>query len=363
MKIDSCLIIKNEEENIEKLLNQLLIFSHEIHITDTGSTDNTLNILKKLQNNNSNLYIHYYEWDKDFGKARDYSMNCYDINADYQFWCDGDDLLNDKLIDTLSDFSKNNFLQDDVYYIKYKYWYTDENPHIRASLVKVAANIKWTDPIHEYLNINFKENSLNFSYFNNGSLILHQHNYDSLNHCDRNLDIFFNMEKNNHEFNTRNKYYYACELMNTDLKGLALLKFKEILDADNLDIYAIYAASELITNYSGDPCIYDYIMKLLKYGIFRKDFFYYLGNYHFDKGQEYIAKIYYLACINYPDPDDFVGFKYNDSCIYNSLLQLGLIEYNLGNNQESLKYNEKILELYPGDDIAINNIDILSTLI
>ena len=48
MKIDSCLILKNEEQNIEKLINQLLEFSNEIHLTDTGSTDNTVNIIKEI---------------------------------------------------------------------------------------------------------------------------------------------------------------------------------------------------------------------------------------------------------------------------------------------------------------------------
>ena len=59
--IDSCLIIKNEEENIKSLINQLLTFSHEIHITDTGSTDNTLNIIDELQTINSNIFLHYYK--------------------------------------------------------------------------------------------------------------------------------------------------------------------------------------------------------------------------------------------------------------------------------------------------------------
>ena len=161
MKIDSCLILKNEEKNIEKLINQLLEFSNEIHLTDTGSTDNTVNIIKEIQKKHSNVFLHYFEWCKDFAKARNYSLYCYECKADYQFWCDGDDELNDKLIETLKTFDG----QDDLYTLNYLY--TKTFLQKRNSLIKVAAQIKWVDPIHEFLYIT-QENSNNFTYFDNG---------------------------------------------------------------------------------------------------------------------------------------------------------------------------------------------------
>ena len=112
--IDSCLIIKNEEENIKSLINQLLTFSHEIHITDTGSTDNTLNIIDELQTINSNIFLHYYKWDMNFSNAKNYSLH-YDNNiSDYQFWCDGDDTLNDELINRLNEF-KYSYEEADIF--------------------------------------------------------------------------------------------------------------------------------------------------------------------------------------------------------------------------------------------------------
>lgn len=44
-KITSCLIIKNEKDNIIPLVESLLKFSDEIMIADTGSTDGTLDKL------------------------------------------------------------------------------------------------------------------------------------------------------------------------------------------------------------------------------------------------------------------------------------------------------------------------------
>ena len=55
MTIDTCIIVKNEEKTISKLIYQFLLFSNEIHITDTGSTDNTINLIKEAQKSNPNI--------------------------------------------------------------------------------------------------------------------------------------------------------------------------------------------------------------------------------------------------------------------------------------------------------------------
>jgi len=45
--ISACLIVQNEEKHIKKCIESLL-FTDEIIIYDTGSTDNTKNIIKEF---------------------------------------------------------------------------------------------------------------------------------------------------------------------------------------------------------------------------------------------------------------------------------------------------------------------------
>jgi glycosyltransferase involved in cell wall biosynthesis len=63
--ISACIIVKNEEKNIKTCLDSIKDHVTEIIVNDTGSTDNTQNILKSydckvLQN----------KWEEDFSKAR-----------------------------------------------------------------------------------------------------------------------------------------------------------------------------------------------------------------------------------------------------------------------------------------------------
>lgn len=358
--IDSCLIIKNEEENIKSLINQLLTFSHEIHITDTGSTDNTLNIINELQTINSNIFLHYYKWDMNFSNAKNYSLH-YDNNiSDYQFWCDGDDLLNDELINRLNEF-KYSYEEADIFYIKYKYYEDDLNPHVRTSLLKTAANHKWLDPIHEFIELR-PDFSLNFDYFNNGSLIIH-HRKEV--HANRNLEIFQNMEKTGWKFTARNLFYYGTELAAVGLRESALEMYKKCIYSK--DINDITDQINSLKEYAFLKFDEEWIKMfyyLLSNNYYRGDLFYLAGEYYFNvANNNELAKIYYLAAINYKY-DVCISFGLdNFNITVNPLLQLGLIAYNEKKYEESLSYNYKVLEYDSNNEIAKNNILFLNNTI
>jgi glycosyltransferase involved in cell wall biosynthesis len=72
-KLSICMIVKNEEKNIERCLKSLkpIIDSNiaELIIVDTGSTDETIHLAKKYVNN-----IYNYKWSGNFADARNYSI-------------------------------------------------------------------------------------------------------------------------------------------------------------------------------------------------------------------------------------------------------------------------------------------------
>ncbi|MDD2679507.1 MAG: glycosyltransferase family 2 protein [Candidatus Omnitrophica bacterium] len=68
--ISACMMVKNEEKNLERCLNSVKLLADEIVIVDTGSTDNTIEIAKKF---NARIYEH--PWANDFSLHRNQSIS------------------------------------------------------------------------------------------------------------------------------------------------------------------------------------------------------------------------------------------------------------------------------------------------
>ena len=353
MKIDTCIIVKNEEKTIKKLIEQFLVFSNEIHITDTGSTDNTIKIIEDFQKSYSNVFLHHFEWCMDFAKARNYSLTCYECKSDYQFWCDGDDELNDKLIETLKEFSQSDKYDADIYFMKYQYFDGDKNPHNRTSLLKVGRGLEWHDPIHEYIGYT-TSHKVDYDTFNNGGLIIHRRP-TGVAHTDRNLQIFMQMERNQYPFTCRNRYYYARELMYNKLYDCAINQYHKCIDSTENNKLDKYNACNRLFEVK-DPEAIDYFFKMLKNNVYRKDMFYTVGKYYYENNNYELARLYYLWCVNSPEPKPGLSFGYNKICHINSLLQLNVLEYKLGNIKAAIKYNNQVLELDPTHKTALGNL-------
>lgn len=65
--VSICIIGKNEESCIEKCLQALVPLGFPIVYTDTGSSDNTINIASKYTD-----YVYHFDWCNDFSRARNY---------------------------------------------------------------------------------------------------------------------------------------------------------------------------------------------------------------------------------------------------------------------------------------------------
>ena len=68
--ISLCMIVKNEEEKIERCLKSLLPYGFEIIIVDTGSTDNTKEVARKYTPN-----VYDFSWNDNFSEARNFSLS------------------------------------------------------------------------------------------------------------------------------------------------------------------------------------------------------------------------------------------------------------------------------------------------
>lgn len=68
--ISICIIVKNEEKNLEECLRRLAAYDYEIVVVDTGSIDSSKSIALKYTDK-----VYDYIWNQDFSAARNYSIS------------------------------------------------------------------------------------------------------------------------------------------------------------------------------------------------------------------------------------------------------------------------------------------------
>lgn len=100
MGISACIISKDEEKNMDRCLCSLKDAVEEIIVVDTGSTDKTIEIAKK-----HNAKVFSIEWEDDFSKARNYSLD--KANEEWALIIDCDEELTKESIPILKDLSTN----------------------------------------------------------------------------------------------------------------------------------------------------------------------------------------------------------------------------------------------------------------
>ena len=140
-KICLNMIVKNESQVIERLLTSALPLIDTYCICDTGSTDNTIQIIKQFFDkvNISGKIVE--EPFRDFGYNRSYSLSqCLGMeNADYILLLDADMVLQLNTLLSIKEFKYN--LKKDAYYL-----------------------LQGTSKFH-YKNIRIVKNDCNFSYW------------------------------------------------------------------------------------------------------------------------------------------------------------------------------------------------------
>lgn len=80
------MIVKNEEQFIEKVIQNIQPIADEIIITDTGSTDSTIDIIKKFR-----LKLFHYKWDGDESRARNFTLS--KCNTEWILSVDADEFI------------------------------------------------------------------------------------------------------------------------------------------------------------------------------------------------------------------------------------------------------------------------------
>ncbi len=202
-KLSLCMIVKNEEKNLEGLLKKALLFSDEIVIVDTGSTDKTVEIAKKYTSK-----VYTFQWIDDFSAARNFSLE--KATGSYFLWLDADDNVPEESIHKIN-ILKNYFDGKNFFYFILRNLLSGQEAgsfyQIRCAPLKEM--VRFTGAIHEEL---FKSlDNPNFVGVRTDIVIEH-HGYSSPNlfksKMERNLKILLR-EKEARKSDITYTYYLA----------------------------------------------------------------------------------------------------------------------------------------------------------
>lgn len=86
IRISQCMIVKNEEKNIERALSWGKKLMWEQIVVDTGSTDRTVELAKAM-----GAKIFYFEWIEDFAAAKNYAIS--KAQGDWIAFLDADEYI------------------------------------------------------------------------------------------------------------------------------------------------------------------------------------------------------------------------------------------------------------------------------
>ena len=86
ISLSLCMIVKNEEKVLPRILKPMKEIVDKILICDTGSTDRTKEIIREFT-----AEVYDFPWKNDFSAARNFISE--KVSTDYWMWLDADDMI------------------------------------------------------------------------------------------------------------------------------------------------------------------------------------------------------------------------------------------------------------------------------
>ncbi|KAJ51366.1 glycosyltransferase involved in cell wall biosynthesis [Clostridium tetanomorphum] len=310
--ISLCMIVKNEEDNLDRCLKSIEGIVDQIIIVDTGSTDSTVNIAQKYTDE-----IYYYKWDNDFSAARNFSLE--KAKGDWILLLDGDDEVpeeyKNKILELTSNKNIEGYFFKTINFLNSSYNNKDVIVNSNFRLFQNKPFYRFSGRIHEQLASNIKKicpeailKTEDIEIYHYGYL---QENVEKKNKRQRNLKILEEEIKASPndpftEFNLASEYY---SLRQYD-KAIPLYIKAMTNCSPNLAYYTkiIIRLTLCFIETKLYEKAYDCINTGLKYYNKLSDFYYLRSLIHLNLSKPTLAIDDLNKCIEYGEPPQEIAF-------------------------------------------------------
>lgn len=331
-----CLIAKNEERNLGRLLDSVQGCFDEIHLTDTGSSDRTVEIAKEY-----GCHVHHFDWVQDFSKARNYAFS--HAKTDYITWLDCDDTLETK--EGFLDFKKTMHMAD-MWFAPYDYAHDATGRAVctfsRERVIKNNGKFEWKFFVHEGLTPvpGYQPSVLYAASWK----VKHWRSAEDMEQDKgRNLAIF---EKHGMQpMGGRMKFYWGKELFENKKPLDAYPKLMEAAKAPDIEIHDRLMAMQYAALSAIELKQFDEAISILHAGLplapTKAEFFCLLGECYIAKQQFAEALPYYHAARNCVKMGAGLiappTHRHDDSYDIAPLMQLSRVYFNMGDYDRAVE--------------------------
>ena len=214
--ISLCMIVKNEEDVLDRCLSSVEKAVDEMVIVDTGSADQTRAIAER-----HHAKIYEFPWIDDFAAARNYAFD--QATQDFILWLDADDILPADQLDKLIALKQTLDERCDMVIMQYRTSFDKEGRPTfcfpRERLIRRKAHLRWKGAVHE---------TIPFVPRRYVSDIAIEHHKLHCADPQRNLRILEKLKQAG-TMDTRQRYYYARELADHQRYEEALSEYELFL--------------------------------------------------------------------------------------------------------------------------------------
>lgn len=371
------MIVKNEAKNLPRLFESIRGCFDEIHITDTGSFDNTVEWLKEngAKIAGCPVHVHEFPWVNHFAKARNYSFS--KCTADFVFWMDGDDCLHNR--EGFINWKTHAMPYADYFLAAYNYALDAEGKPVisflRERVFRREKNPTWRYPIHE--GIIPTPGMQGDIVPNTVWAVNHMRDAEDIKaDKSRNIKILDELKAQGSEWDGRLQFYYGKELYEAGRPHEALKEFEIAVarkDLERHDMilacqYGSYAAQQcadqLKDEFRDEKKAYfdkgiEFAHQGLKLDQNRAEFYVALGDIYLKQGNLVSAVPNYGAaksCFNSKAmgaPYEGAIYSFVDCYGLSPMLQLAKIYFHLGQIDLAEKEAKECVEKYQSDEAKV----------
>lgn len=345
--ISLCMIVKDEEAVLGRLLSSVAGIADEIIIVDTGSADHTREIAEGFT-----PLVYDFPWQDDFAAARNYAFSL--GTKDYLLWLDADDVILPTAREKLLKLKKTLSPDTDIVMLPYETAFDSQGratfSYYRERLIKNHAGFRWEGEIHEVItprgNIIYGDAAIT-------------HQKLKVADPDRNLRIFKGMLAQGKTLSPRHQFYYGRELYYHGEEEEAIEIFEKFLqDPAGWQENKIECVRQLAACYlhrGKEEQAMTTLLRSLLWDRPRAEVCCDLGSCFLAKEQYDQSIFWYELAAATPREDDKGGFVLGDCYDLIPYLQLSVCYDRIGNSEKALHYHRLVGTINPTHPSYLQN--------